>query len=80
VYSTVEEFLGKVSWEGGFIEAVSSYGLDIDKDLSPEAKASNPDFVKAWNEVANSPIKDYLAALNTLGELIESQYPDAEPL
>lgn len=38
MYSTVGEFLGKVSWEGGFIEAVSSYGLDIDKDLSPEAK------------------------------------------
>lgn len=80
MYSTVEDFLGKVSWEGGFVEAVSSYGLDIDKDLSPEAKASNPDFVKAWNEAANSPIKDSFAALSKFNALIEDQYPDAEPL
>lgn len=80
MYGTILDFIQKVSCEGGFVEAVSGYGLNINKDLSQEAQASNPDFVKAWNKALKAPVKKAYGALRELNAVIQRDYPGFEPI
>ena len=48
----IEEFIGKIEWEGGIAQAME-YGLGLD-DLDSEDIDANPDFVDAWRECARS--------------------------
>lgn len=55
-YTDINEFLGKVSWEGGVTGAIE-YGLRADEDLTAEVKESNPEFVKLWDTAAEALTK-----------------------
>ena len=52
-YTDINEFLGKVSWEGGVAGAIG-YGLRADEDLTTEVKEANPEFVKLWDTAAEA--------------------------
>lgn len=55
-YDSVQDFLDKASWEGGVAGGIS-YGLRAEKDLTEEVKAANPEFVKLWDEAAETLFK-----------------------
>ena len=55
-YKSVDEFLGKASWEGGVAGGIE-YGLRANVDLTDEAKQANPEFVKLCDEAAKALAK-----------------------
>ena len=77
MFDTIEDFLAKVSYEG-IDYAIDDYGLDVEKHLTPEAKASNPDFVEAWKKLINSPRKQSATLKDEINRIIARDYPDSE--
>lgn len=52
-YTSIRDFLGKASWEGGFAGGML-YGLRAGTDLTEEVRTANPEFVKLWDEAAEA--------------------------
>lgn len=79
MFNTIEEFLEKIAYEG-IDYAIDDYDLDIERDLTAEAKASNPDFVKAWNLLLDSPRRESSKLKDQINTIIARDYPDFEEI